>query len=347
MRTEAAAPVTIRRLSEPRDWQSEIAADVLSGLRSSPKRIPSKYFYDARGSELFEQITRLPEYYLTRTERSILEASAADIVMRSQPSELVELGAGSAEKTRLLLDAMLAHTSGRRFVPIDISEAALVDAVRALCNDYPDLAIDGLVGDFDRDLRLIPRQGRRLITFLGSTIGNLVESERMDFYRSIAGALDGEDRFLLGVDLVKDPVTMVAAYDDEAGITAAFTRNILAVVNRELQADFAVRDFAHRPVWNAGESRMEAWLEAKRAMRVSIPGIGISVDLDRGERIHTEVSYKFTKATVSLELRRAGLEIEHWYTDSVGGFGLALTRPHPRSESGCPARGGSTHASDR
>lgn len=326
MQGSAAAPVTIRRLSPPHDLRAELAADVRRGMGSRPRFIPSKYFYDATGSELFDQITRLPEYYLTRTETSILSEAAAGIMQQVEPDELIELGAGSAEKTRMLLDAMLEHTAGRHYVPIDISLPALEEAVRSLCAAYPDLAIDGLVGDFDSDLHKVSRRGRRLVSFLGSTVGNLVRPERIVLYREIARMLESRDRFLLGVDLIKDPETMIAAYDDDAGLTAAFTRNILTVVNRELGSDFPVEDFMHRPVWNPVESRMEAWLEALRPVSVTIPGIEATVDFSAGERIHTEVSCKFTKTMVVEELSQAGMVIEDWYTDSRSWYALVLAR---------------------
>jgi L-histidine N-alpha-methyltransferase len=295
-------------------------------MESRPRSIPSKYFYDAVGSELFDEITRIPEYYLTRTETSILAEIAATLMEEVQPDELIELGAGSAEKTRMLLDAMLEHTNGRRYVPIDISMSALEDAVRSLCEDYADLAIDGLVADFDSHLHEVARKGRRLVCFLGSTIGNLVRSERIVLFREIAEMLGRGDGFLLGVDLVKDPTALIAAYDDQAGLTAAFTRNILTVVNRELGADFPVESFIHRPVWNASESRMEAWLEAPHPISVTIPDLEMSVDLAAGERIHTEVSCKFTETMVSEEFAEAGLMIENWYTDPRSWYALVLAR---------------------
>jgi L-histidine N-alpha-methyltransferase len=339
MRTASAAPVTIRRLSPPHDLTAELASDVGIGMRSTPKAIPSKYFYDARGSELFDEITRLPEYYLTRTETAILEAHAGEILDRIAPDELIELGSGSSEKTRLLLDAMLERAPGRCYVPIDISEAALASAVQALCDDYADLAIDGLVGDYDSDLGRVPRRGRRLVTFLGSTIGNFGAAERVAFFRSVANMLEPGDRFLLGVDLVKDVETMVAAYNDSAGVTADFTRNILTIINRELGADFDPNAFVHRPVWNSSASRMEAWLEASKPMDVSIADLEMRVRLSPGERIRTEVSCKFTRDGLASELACAGLAIEHWYTDERGWFGLPLVRPggQARGEAGDPA----------
>ncbi len=326
MRSATAAPVTIRRLSPPSDWRARLVSDVRTGMLSRPRRIPSKYFYDDVGSELFDRITRLPEYYLTRTETFILADSAGDIMRQAAPDELIELGAGSAEKTRLLLDAMLDEASGRRYVPIDISQSALEEAVRSLCEDYPDMAIDGLVGDYDTDLARAPRRGRRLISFLGSTIGNMVRHERVAFLRGIAGTMADDDRFLLGIDLVKDPATMVAAYDDVAGITAAFTRNILAVVNRELGGDFPVESFIHRPLWNPAESRMEAWLETPQPISIVVGAIDLTVDLAAGERIHTEVSSKFTAGMVRDELSAAGLVVADWYTDARAWYAVVLAR---------------------
>ncbi len=326
MRSATAAPVTIRLLAQPGDWRAALARDVRSGMLARPRRIPSKYFYDEVGSELFDRITRLPEYYLTRSETFILAESAGDIMRQTAPYELIELGAGSAEKTRMLLDAMLDETSGRRYVPFDISQSALEEAVRSLCEDYPQMAIDGLVGDFDRDLVKAARRGRRLISFLGSTIGNMVRHERVAFLRAIAGSMADDDRFLLGIDLVKDPATMIAAYDDAAGVTAAFTRNILTVVNRELGGDFPVETFIHRPLWNAGESRMEAWLETPNPIRVVVRAIDLTVDLVAGERIHTEVSCKFTEDMIRNELSAAGMVIADWYTDPRSWYALVLAR---------------------
>lgn len=327
MRTDSAAPVTIRRLSPPLDHRAELAADIAAGMCSAPKRIPSKYIYDEEGSRLFERITRLPEYYLTRIETAILTEHAPHIVTKADPDELIELGSGASTKTRLLLDAMLAHTRGRRYVPIDISQPALAAAVKTLCDDYPTLAIDGLVGDYEKDLALIPRRGRRLVTFLGSTIGNYPKTPRIEFFSKIRGILEPGDRFLLGVDLMKEPGVVIAAYNDPGGVTAEFTRNVLRVVNRELEADFDVDAFTHLPLWNPVDRCVEAWLEATRPMRVHIGALDLTVPIAGGERIWVEVSCKFTRSGLAGELAEAGLEIEAWYTDPRGWYALALIRP--------------------
>ena len=324
MRNSTDAPVTVRRLSPPADHRAELAADVRSGLAETPKQIPSKYFYDARGSWLFEEITKLPEYYLTSIETEILVEQGRDILTSTDPDEMIELGSGASEKTRVLLDAMLEVSHGRRYVPIDISQAAIESAVKQLCTDYPTLAIDGMVGDYDEDLIHVPRRGSRLITFLGSTIGNLKSAERVVFFRRIAEMLDPGDHFLLGADLVKDVDTMVAAYNDSAGVTAEFTQNILTVINRELDADFDVETFIHRPVWNESGSCMEAWLEASQDAHITIAALDIEVDVKAGEMLHTEVSCKFTRETLEAELSEAGMTITEWHTDTRGWYALPL-----------------------
>ncbi len=326
MRATGSAPVTVRRLSAPHDFRSELAADVAAGMAAVPKTIPSRYFYDAVGSALFEEITRLPEYYLTRAETEILSERADEIMRLVAPDEMVELGSGSSTKTRLLIEAM-RPVGGRRYVPIDISEAALSQAAAALCTDYLWLEIEGLVGDFHTDLPLLRRRGRRLIVFLGSTIGNYPPATRGEFLAEIARALDDGDALLLGVDLVKDVPTMLAAYDDAAGVTARFTKNVLAVVNRELDADFPVEDFTHVPRWNPDLSCMEAWLRAERDMTVTISALDLVVDLAAGEEIHTEVSCKFTREGIAAELAAAGLQVCSWFTDRAERFGLLVARP--------------------
>ena len=242
------------------------------------------------------------------------------------PDEMVELGSGSSTKTRLLIEAM-QPVGGRRYVPIDISEAALRQAAAALCTDYLWLEIEGLVGDFHSDLPLLRRRGRRLVVFLGSTIGNYPPDSRGEFLAEIAKALDEGDALLLGVDLVKDVDTMVAAYNDSAGITARFTKNVLTVVNRELDADFPVEEFTHVPRWNRELSCMEAWLRADRAMTVTIGALGLVVELAAGEEIHTEVSCKFTREGIAAELAAVGLQVCSWYTDRAERFGLLVARP--------------------
>lgn len=326
MRTTGDAPVTVRRLSAPHDLRAELAADVAAGMRANPKQIPSRYFYDAVGSALFEEITRLPEYYLTRAETEILRDHATEITRLVGPDELIELGSGSSTKTRLLIEAMYP-AGGHRYVPIDISESALRDAAKALCADYTWLEVEGLIGDYHTDLRRLRRRGRRLVAFLGSTIGNYPPDPRRDLLGEITTALDVDDALLLGVDLVKDVPTMVAAYDDAAGITARFTKNILDVVNRSLGADFPTEEFTHVPRWNEKESRMEAWLRADRNMTVHIDALDLVVTLEAGEEIHTEVSHKFTREGITGELAAFGLQVCSWHTDRAGRFGLLVARP--------------------
>jgi L-histidine N-alpha-methyltransferase len=323
MRATGAAPVTVRRLSATTDWRAQLAADVAAGMARTPKSIPSKYFYDARGSELFDLITLTPEYYLTRAETEILKASAGAILRLTQPDEIIELGSGSSAKTRLLIEAMWATGRGHRYVPIDISEDALTAAALGLCTDYQWLAVDGLVGDFTRDLPLLPRRGRRLMVFLGSTIGNMTSEERHEFLRLIEASMERGDAFLVGLDLVKQPDVLVAAYNDASGLTAEFTRNVLAVINRELGADFDLDGFTHLPVWNPDCSCMEAWLRADRPMRVRISALGQTVRLEAGEVIHTERSCKFERQGFIDELARAGLHLDEWFTDPKGWFALA------------------------
>jgi L-histidine N-alpha-methyltransferase len=316
--------VTVSHLSEPRAVHDELVDDALAGLTGRPKSLPPKYFYDARGSELFERITRLPEYYATRAETAILEADADDLVAAVRPEELVELGSGSSRKTRLLLEAMHAQGAGNRYVPLDVSEAAVRSAAAVLAADYPWLRVDGLVGDFLRDLPAIPRHGTRLLAFLGSTIGNLDPAARRVFLKQVAAALAGDDRLLLGVDLVKDVAALEAAYDDAAGVTAAFNRNVLAVLNRELGGDLPVDAFAHVARWDPERSCVDLYLRATRPVTARLAEPGLEVTFAAGEELHTEMSCKFTRAGVEEELDEAGLTLERWLTDQAGRFALVL-----------------------
>lgn len=319
--------VSIDRLSSPRARRDELAADVRAGLAATPKSLPSKYFYDARGSELFEAITRLPEYYLTRVETRILEREAPGIVADVRPAELVELGSGASRKTRLLLEAMHDQASGSRYVPIDVSEDALRAAADTLARAYPWLEVGGLVGDFHADLARIPADGTRLVAFLGSTIGNLDRPERAILLRDVATLLRPADAFLLGVDLVEDPAVLVAAYDDAQGVTAEFNRNILHVVNRELDADFPVEDFSHVVRWNHTDERIESSLRAERDVTVTVTGAGLTVSLAAGEEIHTERSCKFRRDGIGAELAAAGLHLDRWLTDDDARFAVVVARP--------------------
>ena len=326
MRSEGDAPVTVRHLSDARDQNVELANDALEGLTANPKRMPSKWFYDSRGSQLFEDITRLPEYYLTRAETEILETHALPIISELQPAEIIELGSGYSVKTKLLIDAMRSAGSGSRYVPIDISEAALWQAAQHLCTYYPWLAIDGLVGDYFTDLQKVPRRGRRLVAFLGSTVGNYEEGERKDFLGALASMLQPGDGLLLGLDLVKAEESLLAAYDDAAGVTAEFNKNMLHVVNRELGADFAIEDFEYAAIWNEERACIEMGLRASRPMVVSLTRLLLEISFEEGEMLHNEISCKFTRRTAAAELGAAGLSLDSWHTDRHHRFAVAVAR---------------------
>ena len=302
----------------------ELRNDVRDGFSRTPKSLPPKWFYDATGSDLFDQITRLPEYYPTRAEASILVDRADDIAAASGADTLIELGSGTSEKTRMLLDALRARGTLRRFVPFDVDATVLQSAGAALEREYPGLQIEAVCGDFERHLGEIPTGGKRLVAFLGSTIGNLTPGPRAAFLSALSEALEPGDTLLLGTDLVKDTERLVRAYDDSAGVTAAFNRNVLAVVNRELHADFDLETFEHVAKWNADENRIEMWLGANKAARVRIAELDLDLDFAAGEQILTEVSCKFTRNGVGDELAAAGLTRTHWWTDEAGDFGLSL-----------------------
>lgn len=326
MRSEGDAPVTVRYLSSPADYTVEFANDARTGLTAFPKHMPSKWFYDSRGSQLFEDITRLPEYYLTRAETEILETHADEILSAVRPDEIVELGSGYSVKTKLLIDAMRRVGSGSRYVPIDISEKAVREAALHLCAYYPWLAIDGLIGDYSIDFDKVPRRGRRLVTFLGSTIGNYEESERKDFLSAMATMLDPDDALLLGLDLVKAEKFLLAAYDDAAGVTAEFNRNMLHVVNRELGANFVVDDFDYVATWNEDRCCVEMGLRATRPMTVTLSKLNLEISFAAGEHLHNEVSCKFTRRSATDEFNASGMTLEKWYTDRKQRFALALVR---------------------
>jgi L-histidine Nalpha-methyltransferase len=300
--------------------------DVSTGLVADPKWLPPKWFYDSRGSELFEEITRLPEYYPTRAEREILDARAADLAGHTGARSLVELGSGSSEKTRLLLDALRDHGTLEEFVPLDVSESALREAAATVVADYPGLGVRAVVGDFTEPLAGLPGGSPRLVAFLGGTIGNLLPEERHEFLGSVRGVLDDGEWLLLGTDLVKDPATLVRAYDDSAGVTAEFNRNVLHVVNRELGSDFPVDAFGHVAVWDPEQEWIEMRLRAQRSMQVTIPGVGLEVALTEGEEIRTEVSAKFRHDKVERELKDAGFALDRWWTDEQERFAVSLAR---------------------
>jgi L-histidine N-alpha-methyltransferase len=310
---------------DPAHYARSLARDVRQGLTSIPKMLPPKYFYDARGSELFEQITRLPEYYPTRTERSILQAHAAEIAELTGAQTLNELGSGTSEKTRLLLDALQRGGTLRRFMPFDVDAAVLNQASEAVAADYPSLDIHAVVGDFEQHLALLPRHPRRLVAFLGSTIGNLEPPARARFLDAVHSTLNPGDAFLLGADLVKDPGRLLAAYDDAAGVTAEFNRNVLAVLNRELDADFHLAAFEHVALWDAEHEWMEMRLRSTRAQSVRIARLEMDVAFSDGEEMRTEISTKFRRETLLAELDRASLPVQRWWTDPAGDFALSLS----------------------
>ncbi|GGZ06068.1 L-histidine N(alpha)-methyltransferase [Streptomyces nitrosporeus] len=299
-----------------------LRADVSEGLTRYPKSLPPKWFYDARGSELFEEITRLEEYYPTRAEREILLAHAGDVAAASGARTLVELGSGSSEKTRHLLDALPGlHT----YVPVDVSESALRGAAGTVLAGRPGLSVHALVADFTRPLDLPDSPGPRLVAFLGGTLGNLLPKERAGFLRSVRERLAPGDGLLLGTDLVKDEETLVSAYDDAAGVTAAFNKNVLSVVNGELGADFPLDAFDHVARWDAEHEWIEMRLRARRALNVKIRELDLVVAFERGEELRTEVSAKFRREGVREELAAAGLRLDQWWTDAAGRFALSLS----------------------
>jgi L-histidine Nalpha-methyltransferase len=307
------------------DADAALRADARAGLTAVPKKLPPKWFYDARGSELFELITELPEYYPTRTERALLRRHVDDIARLSGADTIVELGSGSSAKTRLLLDAFTRAGTLRRYVPQDVSEAALRQALDTLAADYPGLALHGVVGDFTRNLHRLPGGiDRRMIAFLGGTIGNLMPVERAAFLAQLRSVLVPGEQFLLGTASVIDERVLVPAYDDAAGVTAEFNRNVLRVLNRTLGADFDVDAFAHRAVWDAEHEWIEMWLVAERAMRVRIAELDLSVEFAPGEQMCTEISAKFRPSTVRDMLGAAGFTITRSWTDPEGRFALTL-----------------------
>ncbi len=309
---------------DDRDLARSLRADVLAGLTTTPKSLPPKWFYDHRGSQLFEEITRLPEYYPTLAERAVLVRRAGDIARITAAKTLIELGSGSSEKTRLLLDALRAHGSLGAFVPLDVSEPALREAAAAIAADYPALDVHGIVGDFTRHLGLLPRGGTRLIAFLGGTIGNLLPDERARFLAALRAPLEPGEWLLLGTDLVKDPAVLVPAYDDAAGVTAEFNRNVLRVVNRELGADFDPEAFAHVACWDAEHEWIEMRLRAERPMTVRVPALDLTVHFGSDEELLTEVSAKFRREGLERELRAAGFALRRWWTDPGRRFGVSL-----------------------
>ncbi|HEV2635732.1 MAG TPA: L-histidine N(alpha)-methyltransferase [Actinocrinis sp.] len=307
---------------------SSLRGDALLGLTAEPKWLPPKWFYDQRGSELFEEITLLPEYYPTRAEREILTVRAGEIAAASAARTLIELGSGSSTKTRLLLDALRAHGTLDRYVPIDVSESALEGSGQALLAAYPGLTVEAIVGDFEHGLpQSAADAGPRLVIFLGGTVGNLAPEQRARFLAGLRSGLGPQDSLLLGTDLVKDPATLVAAYDDAAGVTAAFNKNVLSVLNRELDADFDLAAFEHVALWDPAEEWIEMRLRSVAAQTVKVPGLDLAVTFARGEQMRTEISAKFRREGVEAELAAAGFALSGWWTDPQGRFALSLSTP--------------------
>jgi L-histidine N-alpha-methyltransferase len=310
----------------PDDIAAALRHDVAQGLTTTPKHLPPKWFYDDYGCELFDKITRLPEYYPTEREREILLREAPNIASLSGADTLVELGSGTSDKTRALLDAMDAGGHLVRFVAFEISESTLRAAGRQIAREYPTIRIHGVAGDFDHHLATIPRDGRRLLAFLGGTIGNYAPPERAVLLGDLAATMASGDHLLLGTDLVKDIDRLEQAYDDDAGITAEFNLNVLNVVNRELHADFELDNFEHVAFFDTENEWIEMRLRSRMAQTVTIGDLDLVVSFDEGEEMRTEISAKFRRQKVDDELAAAGLTLERWMTDDAGDFALSLSR---------------------
>ncbi len=300
--------------------------ELRQGLSENPRRIPTRFLYDRKGSELFEKITNLVEYYLTRAERSLLEQHANKIQSTTSCEELVELGAGAATKTRLLLDAMQSAGKLDLYIPLDVSESEVRRVAEELVEEYPGLKVHGIVADFVHHLTAIPSGVNRLILLLGSTIGNFSHDEAVDFLKRISSEMEECDYFLIGVDLIKDVAIIEAAYNDESGITADFNRNILRVVNQFAQADFQPEQFDHRAFYNSDLSRIEMHLVASRQMSVTLEALDLRLEIGAGEALFTEISCKYDRAMTERMLREAQFQVSEWFTDPAGLFALALAR---------------------
>jgi L-histidine N-alpha-methyltransferase len=322
--TESRFSVDIRL--PPGGPLSGMAADVRAGLTRPFKELSPRYFYDERGSQLFEQITELPEYYPTRCERAILESRAPEIVAEAAPRALIELGSGSASKTRVLLDAMKASDCLETYCPVDISEEITCETAARIADEYAGIDVRGLVCDFELDLERLPIGGPRMIALLGGTIGNFAPQQRAGFLRRICNLLGPEDCFLLGTDLVKDRGTLEAAYDDPQGVTAAFNKNVLAVINRELGADFDLEAFEHHAYWDPENLWVDIRLRSLARQAVNVSALGLTVGFDQGEEMRTEISTKFARQGLEGIYAEAGLEMSGWWTDPDGLYGLSLAR---------------------
>jgi L-histidine Nalpha-methyltransferase len=311
----------------PADFMAEkLRADVRDGLTSAPKVLPPKWFYDERGGRLFERITRLPEYYLSRAEREIVQARADEIAGRTAADTLVELGPGNAEKTRLLLTALTETGSLRRYIPVDVSITTLVETGEALMAEYPGVEVHGVMADFESQLALLPKGGSRLTAFLGGTIGTFEPRDRIRFLRGVRSSMDADDWLLLGVDLAKNPDVLVRAYDDPEGVTAEFNRNLLRRINRELRGNFEPDAFDHVALWDPDNEWVEMRLRSRRPQQVKVDAIGLTVHFAAGEEMRTEISAKFRRERIEAELARSGFGVREWWTDGEERFALSLSQ---------------------
>jgi L-histidine Nalpha-methyltransferase len=324
----ATSTITVDVHLDESDLRAALERDVRAGLGSSPKTIPPTWFYDEDGSRLFDEITRLPEYYPTRAERALLERHAAEVSALAGADTLVELGAGSCDKTRLLLGALAARGPLRLYVPFDVSDGYLRDSAAQVAAEYPDLRVRAVVGDFNRHLGYIPTTGRRLVAFLGGTIGNLTPSQRARFFFDLNATMASPDHLLVGTDLVKDEARIVAAYDDSAGVTAQFNRNVLRVVNRSLGANFAPWRFEHVARWDAAAQWIEMRLRSTCHQRVTIDALDMDVEFTAGEELLTEISAKFTPEGIASELDLAGFVVDRQWGAAEGEFLLTLAHPY-------------------
>lgn len=317
--------ITLDIQLEPTSTDRELE-EIHQGLSQTRRSLPSKYFYDQRGSALFEEITRLPEYYPTRTEQALLRSIADEISQRTGAEELVELGAGAATKTRTLLDAMQRCGNLRLYVPFDVSESEVRRVARELTREYPELSVHGIVADFVHHLGTIPPGEPRLVILLGSTIGNFATAQSTNLLQRIAGQMETGDYLLLGADLIKKVTILERAYNDALGVTAEFNKNILRVVNRFAQADFDPRLYEHLAFYNSERERIEMHLVARRAHQVRVEALGSTYSIDGGETILTEISCKYSRPKIEGMLSASGFATADWFTDSEQLFALALAR---------------------
>ena len=323
--SSAPAAITIESHLDGHAERS-LADDVLDGLTRPFKELPPKHFYDARGAELFDRICELPEYYPTRAERSILQEQAEELARLTGAKELVELGSGTAAKTRVLLDALSDAGTLVRYVPVDVTERVVRDCAEQLTEEYPGLQVHGVIGDFERHLDRVPRAvGPRIVAFLGGTIGNFPPGSRRRVLRTIRALLGDGDHLLMGTDLVKDPEILEAAYDDAQGLTAEFNRNVLRVLNRELDAGFDPHDFEHVALFDREHEWIEMRLRARRAHTTLVRALDLPVHFEAGEEMRTEISAKFTRQRLQGDLAAAGLELVRWLTDAEEQFALTLS----------------------